>query len=61
MQITALTVAGLIFLLVSIMHLVRLILRVQIKVGGFIVPLWFSIFGFVIPLLLSIWMFRSAR
>lgn len=57
----ALIVAGLIFLVISIMHLSRLILRVEVKVGNFIVPLWLSILGVLGPLILAIWMFHSAR
>jgi len=61
MQIIALTVAGLIFLVVAIMHLVRLVLRVEVKVGSFAIPWWFSIFGLAFALTLSIWMFYSTK
>lgn len=59
MKETALIVAGTIFLIVSILHLARLIFRLEAKIGKFVVPLWISIFGFIIPLLLSLWMFRA--
>ncbi len=61
MKDTALIVAGTIFLIVSIMHLVRLIFKVEVKMGKFIVPLRISIFGFVVPLLLSVWMFMTLK
>ena len=61
MQIIALTAAGLIFLVVAIMHLVRLILRVEVRVGNFTIPWWFSIFGLAFALALSIWMFYSTK
>jgi hypothetical protein len=54
----ALKVAGIIFLLVSIMHLLRFILKIEVIIAGFMVPLWFSIFGFIFALLLSLWMFK---
>ncbi len=57
----ALKVAGVIFLLVSIMHLLRLIFRVSLVVAGFTVPLWFSVLGVIFPLLLSLWMFKSVK
>lgn len=59
MRETALLVAGVIFLLVSIMHLLRLVFKIEAKIGKFTIPLWFSIFGFIIPLLLSFWMFNA--
>lgn len=57
----ALIVAGIIFLLVSLLHLLRLIVRLEVRMGTFVVPLWVSVFGFLFPLSLSIWMFVSAR
>lgn len=59
MKETALLVAGVIFLAVSAMHLLRFILKIELKVGAFIVPLWLSLVGFIVPLLLAIWMFKS--
>jgi len=59
MKETALLVAGIIFLMVSIMHLARLIFRVEVRAGRFILPLWISVFGFIIALLLSLWMFKA--
>jgi hypothetical protein len=57
----ALKVAGIIFLLMSIMHLLRLLLKIEVTMAGFTVPLWFSVFGFLIALLLSLWMFKSLK
>ena len=61
MEGLALKIAAIIFLLVAILHLARLIFKVKITVGNFIVPLRFSILGFIIPLLLSIWLFKSLK
>lgn len=61
MKDTALKVAGVIFLLVSIMHLLRVILKPEAMVAGFILPIWFSILGFIFTLLLSLWMFKSIK
>jgi len=61
MKDTALKVAGAIFLLVAIVHLLRLILNLEIVVAGFVIPMWTSIFGFIIPLVLSVWMFKSLK
>jgi uncharacterized membrane protein YecN with MAPEG domain len=57
----ALWVAGIIFLIVAIMHLLRLILKVEITISGHALPMSASYWGIGIALLLSIWMFKAAR
>lgn len=57
----ALKTAGIVFLAVSAMHLLRLSLRVKITVGSFSVPLWYSLVGFAAALSLSLFMFSAAR
>lgn len=61
MKDTALKVAGVIFFVVAIAHLLRIILKFEVIIAGFVVPIWVSAFGFVIPLLLSVWMFKSIK
>ncbi|MBP7056437.1 MAG: hypothetical protein KBB52_06270 [Candidatus Omnitrophica bacterium] len=61
MKNIALIVAGMIFLVVSLVHLSRLVLRVEVKVGNFTVPVWLSIICILGPLGLALWMFASAR
>ena len=61
MEKTALLTAGIIFLIVSILHLLRLLFRTEVKIGKYIIPIWFSVLGFVIPLLLSLWMFNLVK
>ena len=57
----ALKVAGVIFLLVAIMHLLRLLLRAQVSVAGTNVRLYVSLIGFVVALLLAMWMFAASK
>ena len=57
----ALNVAGVVFLLVAILHLVRVIFQWEVVIANFTVPLWFSVLGFIVPFLLSLWMFKSVR
>lgn len=57
----ALKTAGIIFMAVSAMHLLRLSLKVKITVGRFSVPLWYSLVGFAAALSLSLFMFSAAR
>lgn len=61
MQITALIVAGCIFLAVSIMHLLRVIFKAKITVNDKVVPLWMSTIASPVVLLLAIYMFIAAR
>lgn len=56
-----LRIAGIIFLLVAVMYFIRVILRAEIVVAGYIISPWVSLPGFVVAGLLSVWMFRSAR
>ncbi len=57
----ALKVAGAIFLVVAIMHLLRLLFKVQIAVAGTNVSLSLSLAAFVVALLLAIWMFKAGK
>ncbi len=61
MKDTSLKVAGVIFFLMAIIHLLRVVLKVEIIIGGMVLPIWASAFGFVVLLLLSLWMFKSIK
>lgn len=61
MKNLALRVSAAIFLLVSILHLVRVVLRIPVTIGHFNIPLRFSILGFTVPLLLAVWMFSISK
>lgn len=53
---SALIVAGIIFALVALMHLLRLIYKSTVTIAGKKIPIWISVIGFIFPLSLSIWM-----
>ena len=57
----ALTVAGIVFLVVAFLHLLRLVSRIQVMVSDYVVPLWFNAAGFVLALLLAWWMLKFSR
>ena len=57
----ALKVSGLVFLFVAIMHLLRVVLKVELVVAGVPVPLWASLGGFIVSFTLSLWMFKSVK
>jgi hypothetical protein len=57
---TLLKVVGLIFLVVAVVHLLRLALGWNILLGDAEVPMWLSWFGFLIPAYLSYSSFHFA-
>ncbi|MCX5681633.1 MAG: hypothetical protein NT079_05080 [Candidatus Omnitrophica bacterium] len=61
MEKMALLTAGIIFLIVSILHLIRYLLKLDVKIGEFAIPLWASIFGFLFSLSLAAWMLMLAK
>jgi hypothetical protein len=54
-----LVVAGIVFALVAILHLLRIIYQVEIIAAGTPISMTVSYVGFVIAALLSLWMFMS--
>ena len=61
MEKIALLMAGIVFFVVSTFHLARVFLRLEVRIGIFTVPLWFSIIGFIFSLSLSIFMLTSIK
>jgi hypothetical protein len=59
MQKPALIVAGIIFLVVAVMHLLRLFYRWPAQIGPLVIPLWLSAIGALFALSLAIWMFKA--
>ena len=57
----ALKVAGVVFLLVAVMHLLRLLLKIQITMSGHHVRMLLSLIGFAVALVMAIWMFASSK
>ena len=61
MKNIALKVTGAIFLLMALLHLLRVIFSIEVVVAGFTAPIWLSIFGFIFALALALWMFKTAK
>lgn len=57
----ALLIAGIVFGLVALMHLIRLILEVDIIVGHTPIQMWVSVVAFIISFILCILMFKAMR
>jgi hypothetical protein len=56
----ALRVAGVVFAIMSILHVLRLVYGVRIVAGTFVVPMGWSLVGATAALVLTVWMFKSA-
>jgi hypothetical protein len=61
MKNTALLIAGFIFAIVALAHLLRLYYGSDVIIAGYMIPMWVSYVGFIIPLGLSIWMFTARK
>jgi hypothetical protein len=57
----ALRVAGSIFGLIAIVHFLRLMIKFEVIVANYTVPMGFSMFGLIIAGLLSVWMFVASK
>ena len=57
-QTLGLRIAGIIFGLVFLMHLLRVVLRVDVLVAGHEMPVWANVVGAIISGALSLWMWR---
>jgi hypothetical protein len=55
------TIVAILLMAISAAHLVRVIFQVDIRIGGFIIPIWVSIIGFIIPLVLALLLDRENR
>jgi hypothetical protein len=60
-QITGLRVGSVVFALIAIAQLVRLVVRPEVLVAGYPMPLWPSVLAFIILGGLSLWMWKLAR
>ncbi len=53
----ALRIAGFIFGMVSILHLIRVLTGISIMIGTWVLPLWINYMGLVVTGFLCVWMF----
>jgi hypothetical protein len=47
--------------MVAVAHLLRLVLGVEVIVGGLVIPLWVSLLGCVVPAGLAVGLWRDHR
>ena len=55
------TIVVILLTAISIAHLLRLILQVDIVANGVTIPIWLSIFGCIIPTVLAFMLWRENR
>ena len=56
------TMISMLFLaIVAVGHLLRLVLGVEIRIGGILVPLWVSVIACVVPAGLAVGLWRESR
>jgi hypothetical protein len=60
-QIIGLRVSSIVFGLISVAQLSRLIIRPEVLVAGYVIPLWPSALAFVILSGLSFWLWNLGR
>ena len=56
-----LTITGIIFAAVAIMHLLRLIYQWPVQIGTFVIPIWVSCAGLLVASMLFVWAFLLLR
>lgn len=61
MKNMALTVSGIVFLLVAVAHVARLALHIEITAAGRVLPMGASILGFLFAIGMALWMFVSLK
>lgn len=47
--------------LVAVLHFVRLVLSVEVTVGGTVIPIWLSGLGVVLPALAALMLWREQK
>ncbi|TRZ85135.1 hypothetical protein D4R89_12795 [bacterium] len=55
------TIVAILLMAISIAHLLRLILQVNIVANGVNIPIWLSIVGCIIPAVLAFMLWRENR
>ena len=60
-QRLGLRVAGVIFGLISVGHLIRIFEQVEVRLGSYVIPMWPSVLAAVVSGLLAIWLFLLSK
>jgi membrane protein implicated in regulation of membrane protease activity len=55
------TIVVIFLIAISVAHLLRLILQVDIVANGMNIPIWLSILGFIVPAAMALMLWRENR
>lgn len=55
----AATLASVFLALVAVLHLLRLLFRVEVTAGALEIPIWTSVLGLLVPGALAVWLWRE--
>ena len=58
---TAMMIAGFLFFLIALVHIVHILYDVEFRIADYVVPLWLNVTGSIVFLLLSLLMFWSVK
>ncbi len=54
-------IGAIFFILIGIIHLLRIMYGVEVMAGTYVVPMWMSYFGFIVPILIGIMIFKEMK
>ena len=57
----SLRIAGVIFSLIALVHLLRLFLNFEVTIAGDLIPMWVSVVGFSVSIIFAVWMFMASK
>ena len=55
------TIGAVFFLIIGVLHLLRIVYGVQVMAGNYTVPMWMSYFGFIVPILIGMMIFKEMK
>ena len=54
-------IVSVLLLLIAVIHLVRIVFRVEVIVAGAVVPMWMSLVGSIVTAVLAVLLWRESR
>jgi len=54
-------IGAIFFILIGIIHLLRIMYGVEVMAGTYVVPMWMSYFGFIVPILIGVMIFKEMK
>jgi hypothetical protein len=54
-------IGAIFFILIGIIHLLRIMYGVEVMAGTYVLPMWMSYFGFIVPILIGVMIFKEMK